>query len=1446
MVLQSTRNLFLALSILLSTNVLFSQNRTKQVLKQPTSETMKVGAFIDVNAPSYPQSSFSITQLVTNVLIAGNSTCTTPNVSNVVVSPNLSASDLDRSWGYFNKGTTNFPFSNGIVLTTGQARRAGNNFQSGQLSDILLVQGDADLATALNLPASALKDASFIEFDFVPTANQISFRYIFASEEYEGNFPCSITDGFALLLKPVGGTTYTNLAVLPGGAGPVSVTNIIPSTYACGPKNAQYFGGQNTANIETNFSGRTVPMIATANVVAGQAYHIKMVLADYQDSAYDSGVFLEAGSFDIGVQIQGPNGVQLPSSINVCDNAPQTFTASVQSTSATYQWYLNNVAIPGATNATYTATQPGVYQVVVMFPGSSCPGTASVTIVGGTSPTVQNATLTACYTSGNAIYDLTAAQSAISSTPGVTYSYYQNLADANAGNTNTIANPTAYSSAGGQTIYVLVKNGFCSKVAQLQLVKAPQITASIVAPPALTCTTPQITLDASASVYSTGATFAWTTVGGNIVSGANTLNPIINAPGTYTLTISNTYQPGNLNCIGTATVTVTGNSNAPTATLTASKIQICSGESVTLTAGGGSTYNWGTLPGTGSTQTVSPTTTTTYSVVAVGANGCSSAPATITIEVTQSITVQNATLLSCYSPTGAVYNLTSAQSQITTAAGATFAYYANQADANAGNTNTIANPTAYSSPGNQTVYVQVKNGACTYVVTLQLNMTPVTTLNIAAPATITCTTPQITLNASSSTVPAGSTITWTASGGGNIVSGGTTLSPVVNAAGTYTLTVANTTQPGNLTCTFTSNVTVIANTTAPAATLTASKVQICSGESVVLTAGGGVTYNWGTLPGTGNTQTVNPTTTTTYSVTAISANGCPSSVPATVTIVVTQPITVQNASLLACYSPSGVVYDLTQAQTQITSASGVTFSYYVNQADANAGNTNTIATPTTFSSSGNQTVYVRVVNGACSYVVSLQLNMTPVTTLNIAAPATITCTTPQITLNASASTIPTGSTVVWTTTGGGNIVSGGTTLNPVVNAAGTYTLTVTNTNQPGNLVCTYTANTTVTVNTVAPITIVTANVPQICPGESVTLTASGGATYNWTGLPGNGNIQVVSPTVTTSYTVAAVGANGCISTQPATITIIVGPPTAALVASKTKICAGESVTLTASGGVTYNWVGLTGNGNTQVVSPTTTTTYQVYALGGNGCTNNIAATVTIQVVPAITSNLQDLYVCAGDEGTLDAGSGPNYAYIWSTGATTQTISTAVTGTYTVTISNGTCTKVFTAQLLNPALPQFTNVTYADHVLTIFASNPNNSVLEYSIDNGLNWQTSNIFYNVSDNLSYTLRVRNQNAECSNTTEFFTFVVVNAITPNRDGINEGVDFSGISGYNNFSASVFDRYGAEIFRASKNNLIWDGTLRGMNIPTGSYWYKVQWENPVSKKIELRNGWILVKNRN
>jgi hypothetical protein len=116
--------------------------------------------------------------------------------------------------------------------------------------------------------------------------------------------------------------------------------------------------------------------------------------------------------------------------------------------------------------------------------------------------------------------------------------------------------------------------------------------------------------------------------------------------------------------------------------------------------------------------------------------------------------------------------------------------------------------------------------------------------------------------------------------------------------------------------------------------------------------------------------------------------------------------------------------------------------------------------------------------------------------------------------------------------------------------------------------------------------------------------------------------------------------------------------------------------------------------------------------------------ITIQVVPAIVSTLKDVNVCAGDSGILDAGSGTNYTYMEYRSNNTNDLCNTP-GTYTVTISNGVCSKVFSAQLINPTLPQFTNISYENHILTLSTTNPTGGTLEYSADNGFSWQTSNV-------------------------------------------------------------------------------------------------------------------------
>ncbi|MCJ7935339.1 MAG: choice-of-anchor L domain-containing protein [Chryseobacterium sp.] len=546
------------LFFLVISTFLYSQNQQprKTVKEKSTELSRRAGAFIDVNAPGYTESTFSIEKLVKDVLISsGTNTCVTPNVTNVKITPNHAVGDANRAWGYFNKGTTNFPFKDGIVLSTGYASEAGNFLVAGNLGQINGGGTDSDLAQATGATGS-LNDAVLLEFDFVPTTTQIKFNYMLASEEYYEGYPCEYADAFAILLRPTSGGPYVNMAVLPNGAGPVSVTNIRPAINTgftnCAAVNEQYFAGYNTTNTVTNFNGRTIPLTATATVTAGQEYHFKMVIADYRDNTFDSAVFLEGGSFNIGVELLDPSGATLPSDINVCDNVPQVITASVSDPNLVYQWYFNGTAIPNATTNTITAIQAGTYTIEVSLPGNPCPGKASIQIHGGITPQAQDATLLLCTTPDITTFDLSTAMPSISPTPGAVFRFYENQADAAAQNNNYIQNILNYNGNDGQILYVVVSNGgFCSKTIELTLLK-------------------EVT---------------------------------------------------------------------PTAKLKSSKIKICPGESVTLSAEGGSTYFWDNFSGTGSTQTVTLYQSGVFTVYAIGPKGCRSLnPATIRIEVTPEIT----------------------------------------------------------------------------------------------------------------------------------------------------------------------------------------------------------------------------------------------------------------------------------------------------------------------------------------------------------------------------------------------------------------------------------------------------------------------------------------------------------------------------------------------------------------------------------------------------------------------------------------------------------------------------------------------------------------------------------------------------------------------------------------------------------------------------------------
>ncbi|WP_353779307.1 choice-of-anchor L domain-containing protein [Winogradskyella sp. 3972H.M.0a.05] len=302
--------------------------------------------------------SVSAQDLVQNHLIQG---CV--EVSNISSSVNGSV-DGFGSFGYFDRSNSNFPFENGIILSTGNASSGGNTLNSAVLNEGSDSWGtDPDLETALGL--SGTQNATSIEFDVISSTNQIQFNYILASEEYFGNFPCQYSDGFAFLIRETGSNgPYTNIAVVPQTSIPVNTNTIHEEIVGfCAEENGQYFDGYSIG--DTNYNGRTVTLTATAPITPDVQYHIKLIIADERDTNYDSAVFIQGNSFSASVD--------LGDDVSTCADSI-TLDGNIGNPDATYQWFFNGTEINGATATTFDANASGNYQVVITLPlaGSTC------------------------------------------------------------------------------------------------------------------------------------------------------------------------------------------------------------------------------------------------------------------------------------------------------------------------------------------------------------------------------------------------------------------------------------------------------------------------------------------------------------------------------------------------------------------------------------------------------------------------------------------------------------------------------------------------------------------------------------------------------------------------------------------------------------------------------------------------------------------------------------------------------------------------------------------------------------------------------------------------------------------------------------------------------------------------------------------------------------------
>ncbi|MEN0003527.1 MAG: LamG-like jellyroll fold domain-containing protein, partial [Bacteroidota bacterium] len=201
----------------------------------------------------------------------------------------------------------------------------------------------------------------------------------------------------------------------------------------------------------------------------------------------------------------------------------------------------------------------------------------------------------------------------------------------------------------------------------------------------------------------------------------------------------------------------------------------------------------------------------------------------------------------------------------------------------------------------------------------------------------------------------------------------------------------------------------------------------------------------------------------------------------------------------------------------------------------------------------------------------------------------------------------------------------------------------------------------------------------ICAGESTTLTANviegSGVSFLWSTGATTPSITV-TPGTTTDYSVVITDSNGCTASDEATVTVNPVPTVDA--GNNRTICVGGSTTLTAtpSGGTgpfTYTWMPGNLSGASVNVSPTTTTTYTVTIEDANGCTNTDQVTVTVVADPTVDVNVDNAEICVGGSATLTAtvsGGTGNVSFQWQSRQGTSGTFTNISGATNATLNTG--------------------------------------------------------------------------------------------------------------------------------------------------------------------------------
>jgi gliding motility-associated-like protein len=283
-----------------------------------------------------------------------------------------------NAYGNFQSTDNSLGLQRGLLLTSGDLNWAvgpNNDGGGGNLNTDNGAPGDPDLdyLSVTFGDGTLSNDACIIELDVTAFTNEITFEYIFGSEEYP-EFVEDFNDIFAFLISGPGIVgdpnigNQQNIAVLPDGSNTIVEINNVNNV-----NNWQYYrnniGGGATQydGLTSDFLGVKKSLTARASVIPCSTYHLKIAIADRLDFRYDSGVFLsEIRGGTPRLTAQFNSGIDYL--IENCTNTPDNVVvqlSNVLDETATYRVQVGGTAIR---DVDYTLNLP---DTITFLPGQT-------------------------------------------------------------------------------------------------------------------------------------------------------------------------------------------------------------------------------------------------------------------------------------------------------------------------------------------------------------------------------------------------------------------------------------------------------------------------------------------------------------------------------------------------------------------------------------------------------------------------------------------------------------------------------------------------------------------------------------------------------------------------------------------------------------------------------------------------------------------------------------------------------------------------------------------------------------------------------------------------------------------------------------------------------------------------------------------------------------------